>query len=316
MRFGRLSAAVLSLAMLVSAGCKQSGSGFLGRDAIGPATRHQLTGTVLGVSPSTDQVDVAQQAIHGFLPAADAVYKLAQPAQLGGLRAGDRIEATVVADQDGDPFQLQNVIVTAQPGPGFTPAMVPAHQLMVGEAVPDVPLRDQDDAALDFSKLHGKAVLVTFIDTKCTEDCPIITRLFGKIDALLRENPSAYAKTDLVSVSLDTANDTPPVLRRYGLSYMGGKAAGFRHWQFVDLTAANLQRLAKDFGVIYQQKGDDIEHTMIIALIGPDGRLVQEYPGDDWDANELAKAAAASALAQPAPAATPEKSGSALHAAE
>jgi len=170
---------------------------------------------------------------------------------------------------------------------------------------------NQDGKTTSLTDFRGKAVLITFVDTQCTDDCPIISHLFAEIDQQLAKHPKAYAGSDLITISIDPEHDTPPVLHAYGLKYMHGKASGFGHWQFVHMTPENLKRLATDFGVSYRKTKDDIEHTMDISLIGPDNTLQKSWSGDDWDPKLISRAveAAVENGQTQAPAAAKESAG-------
>lgn len=79
--------------------------------------------------------------------------------------------------------------------------------------LPRFSLRDQDGRRLDSQDLSGKAVLVTFIDTKCSESCPIIAdrirQGLGRLDAEER------ADTVAVAISVQPEDDTPASVRAF-----------------------------------------------------------------------------------------------------
>jgi protein SCO1/2 len=265
--------------------------------------RHPMRGTIVGESESTRQITVRQEVVPDFMPAMDAVYTLGDDKALRTLQPGDQISATILSSSDDDATHLTNILVTAQPRNPLTESELPPHELLMGEPVPDVPMVNQAGKPVNIPQLHGKAVLLTFIDTRCTEDCPLITARFQKVDRLLRKDAQAWGASQLLSISIDPASDKPPVLRRYGLQYLDGDASGFTHWQFVVLTPANLKKLAKDFGVIYRPSGDgDIVHTMLTALIAPDGTVRQVWSGDDWNPQVVAQAIEISAKESRGPA--------------
>lgn len=282
--------AVLTGLLLVTAGCKMQPKQSVDAASAVSYQRHSMRGMVLGKSSLTGQVTVQQEAIPDFMPAMNATYRISDPAQFRQLQPGDQIAAEILSPSTGAESRLRNISVMAQPAHPMTPAELPPHRLLMGEAVPDIPMTDQDGQAVHFPQFHGKAVLVTFIDSKCKDDCPVITGLFQKVNMLLEESPQSYAASHLLTISIDPANDTPPVLRRYGLKYLDGDAKGFSHWGFVDLTPANLKKLATAFDVVYRKKGNDIEHTMITALISPSGTLQQVWSGDQWKPQEVAQA--------------------------
>ena len=282
----RLGVAVLGMAPVFMLGCHAGGTG----------TQYPLRGVVLGKSALLQEITVHHDVIRNFAPAMNAVYKIGDPAVLERLKAGDEITGEVILAPNSVDNRLEHVAIASEPRPGMRADALPAHQLLIGETVPEIPMVNQDGRRIDFEAYRGKAVLITFVDSKCTEDCPKITRRFKAVNTLLKKDGKAYAASDLITISIDPANDTPPVLRRYGLEYLDGRAAGFSHWEFADLTPANLKRLATAFGVEYYATKDDISHTMQTALIGSDGTLLKMWGGDNWNPAVLAKAVETAAL--------------------
>lgn len=275
--------------MVAAAGCGKTTASAATEQA--SYTRHAMRGEVLGKSGMTEQITVEQGVIPDFMPAMDAVYTMNDPAQFRAIEPGDEITGTILTPVDGGANLLTDVTVTAAPRHPLTADEIPAHLLLTGEAVPEIPMVNQVGQPVTFAKFRGKALLLTFVDSQCKEDCPIITARFQKVNDLLERQGQAFAASHLLTVSIDPANDMPPVLRTYGLKYLDGNAQGFAHWSFVVPTAANLKKLATAFGVIYQpSKGGDIEHNMVTALVGPDGTVVQMWNGDEWDPQQVAQA--------------------------
>ncbi len=300
-QISRIGAVALSVLLTGAAGCKN----LMNANGLKPASdsvnasakvnQYPMKGMVLGKSAQTNQIILQQGEIPGFMPATDATYTLKNAAVFSKLAPGDQITADVVVPADLSSNQLINIKVVSQPSHPMTLAELPPHQLLVGENVPGTPMVNQDGKPTSLTDFRGKAVLITFVDTQCTDDCPIITHLFAEIDQELAKHPKAYAGSDLITISIDPAHDTPAVLHAYGLKYLNGKASGFQHWQFVHMTPTNLKRLATDFGVSYRQAKGDIEHTMDISLIGPDNTLQQSWSGDDWDPKIISRAVEAAA---------------------
>jgi protein SCO1/2 len=289
------SVALAGLLMMAAAGCGRTSASAATEQA--SYTRHAMRGEVLGKSGTAEQLTVKQGVIRDFMPAMDAVYTMNDPATFRALAPGDQVTGTILTPADGGANLLADVTVTAKPRHPLTPSEIPAHLLLMGEAVPEIPMVNQAGQPVQFAKFRGKALLLTFVDSKCKEDCPIITARFQKVDQLLEHEEQAYAASHLLTVSIDPANDTPPVLRQYGLKYLDGSAQSFAHWSFVDLTPANLKKLATAFGVIYRPSGDgDIVHTMVTALVGPDGTMQQMWNGDDWNPQDVARAVESAAV--------------------
>ena len=298
LRLSRYASVLGAILLLTVSGCSRHGTPSPGvKDSV---ARYALRGIVLGKSDASQRITIRQDAIHGFMPATNMVYPIADKGLFEELQPGDVIRAEVLAPANSNRFRLQGVKIVAAPRGGSALAELPPHRLLIGEHVPEIPMVNQNGQTVTLGKFKGKTVLLTFIDTKCKDDCPIITGLFGKVNALLRESPMAYAKSRLISISIDPAYDTPPVLRRYGLESLHGDAKGFEHWEFVDLPPAPLKRLATAFAVMYAPSPDgDIVHTMQTALIAPDGKVAQYWPGDKWDPKVIANAIEAEVAKKP-----------------
>lgn len=78
---------------------------------------------------------------------------------------------------------------------------------------PDFVLRDSAGEVVRMRDLRGKAVAVTFLDTQCTEACPIIATQIGKAFELLR--PEERAETVALAISTDPEEDTPASIRAF-----------------------------------------------------------------------------------------------------
>jgi len=260
-------------------------------------TRHyDLRGQLLAKDQVTARVTVAGDDVPGFMPAMTMNYAVKDTPGLQRAVPGDQIAADVLVRNND--YWLEHVIVTDRSKRGKVSLTQP-HALAPGEHVPDVPLSNQDGRIVHLSDFRGKAVLLTFIYTRCPFPtfCPLITSQFAKIHRALAQDPAIYPKTQLVSISLDPAYDTPPVLRQYGLEYLEGNAAGFREWEFVSTSPSDLAKLAAAFGLVYYKENNQITHSMDTVLLSPDGTVKQTWTGNDWKSSEVidaVKSAAAS----------------------
>ena len=147
---------------------------------------------------------------------------------------------------------------------------------------------NQDGKTIRLGDFAGKALLVTFIYTRCPMPnfCPRLSSQFARIQDELKKHPDEYGKTHLLTVSFDPKYDTPAVLRKYGLAYLDGDESGFSHWDFASTNPTDLGRLARAFGLIYEEQDNQIAHNMSIVLIAPDG-TVAKFWSTDWTWTEL-----------------------------
>lgn len=107
-----------------------------------------------------------------------------------------------------------------------------------GLVAPDFALRDQAGALVRMRDLRGKVVLLTFLDTRCTDACPIIGEQIRA--ALARLSAEERRRVEALAISVNPRNDTPGAVRAYvrrhrlegGLHYLTGSARELRPvWQ-------------------------------------------------------------------------------------
>lgn len=241
--------------------------------------RYTLRGQVVGINFNKSQLIVNHEEIPGFMPAMTMPYDVRNANLLNAVQAGDRITADIVVPDNG-PSWLENIVITDKSQRKTASTSAGAGYLKVGDKVPDVPLVNQDGKAIHFNRFRGKAVLFTFIYTRCPNPdyCPLLSSDFAAMRKELFKNPAECGATHLISISLDPAYDTPPVMRKYGLIYLEGDPAGFTQWDFVSTTADDLKKLAGGFGLEYTQDGNQITHSMNTILLAPDGTVAAMWP--------------------------------------
>jgi protein SCO1 len=258
----------------------------LGAGACKPQTREfKLHGQVVQSDAEKNTVVVKHSDIPGFMPGMTMPYKVKDRSGMLALAPGDVMDARVVVLKDGSDFWLDNIRVTDS---SARKGAKPPHMLKAGEKVPDLELINQDGKKFHLSDLKGKAVLITFIYTRCPLPtfCPRLSTAFSKIHEDLAKDPDTYAKTHLLTISFDPDYDTPAVLRKYGMAYLKDDASGFDHWDFATTSPDDLHLLSEAFGLIYIEEDNQISHSMNIVLIGPDGTVVKSWPFE-WTPAEL-----------------------------
>jgi protein SCO1/2 len=247
---------------------------------------YKLRGKVLSTNPSTGEVTLAHDAIPGFMEAMTMPYKLKDPTVLSELHPGDLITADLlVSDDPNADTVIDHIVVIGQGKPDYKPA-AQYHVPSPGDVVPDFALTNQNGRKIHLAQFHGKAVVITFIYTSCPlpDFCPRVTRNFAELEKELAAQPKLYGETHLLSASFDPKRDTPAVLKKYGEGYMGSMSTkAFAHWDFAVADTKTLPEMARYFDVgMSGEKDGTITHTLSTTLIGPDGKVVQFYPGNDW----------------------------------
>ena len=259
------------------------------------AKTYHLRGKIVATSPAGAQVTVNHQAIPGLMDAMTMPYKVVDPSVLSELHPGDLITARVLVDSTPDGpsnARLDNIVVTAQARPDYQQA-VTYHVPAPGDAVPDFHLLNQSGKQIDLAQFRGKAVLLTFIYTRCplADFCPRMSSNFAEIDKALAADKPLYKKTHLLSVSFDPKYDTPTVLRSYGGAHTGRFTdEDFAHWDFAAPSIAELPKLEQyfDVGVTSDSVNpSSIQHSLSTVLIGKNGKVIAWYPTNDWKVPEV-----------------------------
>jgi protein SCO1/2 len=245
---------------------------------------------VVSVDRAKETIEINHEAIPGLMEAMVMPFTLRDRDALQAAAQGDGIQATLVVTDEG--FWLENPVLTkGSPLPsGSGGDASGAREPQVGEEVPDFALVNQDGRSRRLQEYRGRALLLTFIFTRCpqAEFCPLMSSNFAEINRELEKDPALGRDAHLLSVTIDPAHDTPKVLRSYGAAHTE-KYSGetFEHWEFATGEAGEIRRLANFFGLTYNTERDQIVHSLRTILIGADGRVAQIYRGNQWKPAEV-----------------------------
>jgi protein SCO1 len=169
-------------------------------------------------------------------------------------------------------------------------------QLDVFGATPEFLLNDQTGAAFSSQDLAGRAALVDFIYTHCTDACPLLSANFAEAQRRLNDEHLLESKVMLVSVSVDPIHDTSPVLAEYAQRFKADPA-GWKmltgDWESVYdvLTGFKLQtRPPRPPADAPPPGGTELSHTTRVVLLDPQGQVRAYLNGDDASPAELVDA--------------------------
>jgi len=262
------------LLCLFAAGCKRD------------EKRYDLKGKVMAVEPEKHLVTISHGDIKGYMPGMTMPFTVPNDSDLQIIAIGDEITATLVID--GSRSWLENLIITRQSA--NPSAMLGVVMAKAGDEVPNFTLRNQDNRQIHLKDYRGKALLLTFIYTRCPvpEYCTLMSNNFAEVERALAQDPGIYERTHLLSISIDPTYDTPQVLRSYGAAHTERyQNETFAHWEFAGGTTEQVKDVAQFFGLTYFPENDQIIHSLRTAIINPDGKVRQVYSGNDWKPEEI-----------------------------
>ncbi len=283
-----VAALLLVLSLLAMSGCEKK-----------PAGKHyEIEGRVVAVDSASKLITVAHQEVVGLMPGMTMPFQVAHSEDwvFGKIAPGDHIRATLVMT---DHAELQGISFTKgsdTESDGTTQLRLPD----VGDLVPNFRFVNQSGKTIEIQQFRGRPLLLTFIYTRCPlpDYCPRMSNNFREVLQELQANPAVYAKTQLLSVSIDPDFDTPKVLQGYGEEYAGKLDPQFQHWQFATGSPQEVRNAADFFGMSYNEKEGQIVHNLRTVLIGADGKVVKVYSGNRWTPAEVAREYAAAAGGQ------------------
>jgi protein SCO1 len=176
------------------------------------------------------------------------------------------------------PAALMSMDLLPEAGP--TPSETPALPKIA--AAPGFTLTSQDGAPVSLASLRGKVVAVTFIFTRCSATCPVLTPMMSLVQERLGRHfgdQIAFA-----SITVDPENDTPETLKLYAQMY-GADVAG---WSFLTGPPPMISELVRRYGVFASRNaGGDIEHTFLTSIVDRHGILRVQYLGVRFDPEEF-----------------------------
>jgi protein SCO1/2 len=270
-KYCALLVVVLSVCALLT-GCQKA-----------PERRFDLKGNVISVDKEHRQVTIAHEKIKGFMDAMTMPFNVKEDWALEALAPGQAVEAILVVQADRswiEGIRISKTVSTSDP----VNTILPPQR---GDEIPNFELLNQDNRRIKLSQYRGRPLLLTFVYTRCPlpEFCPRTSKNFSEIYREVQSSLPAAKKPHLLTISFDTDYDTPAVLRDYARRYMN--PVSFENWEFATGTIEEIRKITTYFGLVYRKESDQIVHSMVTALIGPDGKLMHLYLRNEWTPKDV-----------------------------
>ena len=246
--------------------------------------RYELKGKVVMVEKEKNLVTIAHEDVAGLMPAMTMPFTVPNQADIDYIAPEDQVTATLVID--GSQSWLENLFVTRISGNASSVTLPAAAK--EGDEVPNFTLQNQDGKQIQLNDYRGKALLLTFIYTRCPlpEYCTLMSNNFALVDRQLQQTPDVYNKTHLLSVSIDPSYDTAQVLRSYGAAHTERyQEETFAHWEFA--SGGQVTQMAEFFGLTFIAEKDQIIHGLKTVIVKPDGKVAKVYTGNEWKPEEV-----------------------------
>jgi cytochrome oxidase Cu insertion factor (SCO1/SenC/PrrC family) len=154
------------------------------------------------------------------------------------------------------------------PGPGGVQAAAnPALDIgssLGGEPAPDFQLVNQFGQRMALSQFRGKVVVLAFVDSECTNICPLTTASMVEAKQLLG---AAGSQVQLLGVDANPQATSVPEVMAYS------RAHGMvNQWDFLTGTLPQLRAVWRGFHIAVQIERGEIDHTPALFVIDQQGR--------------------------------------------
>ncbi|MBI5689114.1 MAG: SCO family protein [Verrucomicrobia bacterium] len=256
--------------------------------------RYDLRGEIVGLVPDRRVLLVHHEEIPGYMPPMTMEF-VVLAADFASFKEGQRIAARMFEAAPGefqlegirilDPVKDQIVAAAAQQLREDTHVRGKNAYREVGEEAPRFTLYNQLGEVVPFDRFRGQRVVLNFIFTRCpvATMCPASTAKMGMLQRLARER--GIRDFQLLSITLDPAYDTPPVLK----AYAEGRGIDSSNFNFLTGPEPAIRSLLAQFGVIAEPSDNIWKHTLATLLIDRDGKIVHRADGSAWEAEDFLK---------------------------
>jgi protein SCO1 len=238
---------------------------------------------------------IQHEKIPGYMDAMTMPFKTREPKVLDGLQVGDEVRFRLLVTEEESWIedvrktghrQIEQPVAVVQTT--NTPVPKSRHPLL------DYAFTNQLGQPVRLSDYKGQALAITFFFTRCPipDYCPRLSKNFQEASKALAGMPNAPTNYQFLSVSFDTAFDTPEVLKSYAERYHYDPA----HWSFITGPQDKITELARLSDVTFNKdRTGFFDHGFRTQIIDANGRLQMSFPigGNLSDAivSELVKAA-------------------------
>jgi cytochrome oxidase Cu insertion factor (SCO1/SenC/PrrC family) len=158
---------------------------------------------------------------------------------------------------------------------------------------PAFTLTNQKGQAASLASLHGKVVLLTFLDDTCTTDCPLIAQEFRQAGQLLSADT---ARVELVAINYNPVNTQVSYIQAFDRQE---GMAGVPNWLYLTGTLAQLQQVWRQYAIAPPEilpAGAMIGHGDYAFVIDQAGHMREELDFDPGPGTQATKSSFAAQL--------------------
>jgi protein SCO1/2 len=138
-----------------------------------------------------------------------------------------------------------------------------------GTPAADFSLLDQFGRTERLSDFRGSVVLLTFIDARCTDLCPLTADLLRRAEESIQGDPPVQ----VLAIDANPNATSVADVRRWSVRHRM-----LHRWLFLTAPIGRLRRVWARYGIAVRVHGGEVAHTSVIFLIDGAGRQRGVFP--------------------------------------
>lgn len=261
-----------------------------------PGQPKKLSGVVTRVDRLTSSMEVSCAAVPGVMDAMRMEFRVADRETLSRLRPGatisflavqhgqtlfaETVQPASTSSLEREPLEAGNlatldaIVAPAASGRAVQP----------GAPVPDFTLVDQTGATVSLAQLHGKVVVVTFGYSRCPFP-DLCVRLSDNLERVQERFGGRKAAHDLalLTIAIDPEHDRGAALAAYARRWHADPTV----WHFLTGSLPDVRTVASLFSMNFWTSEGLLTHSLHTATIDRQGRLVANWEGNRFTAQQL-----------------------------
>jgi cytochrome oxidase Cu insertion factor (SCO1/SenC/PrrC family) len=253
-----------------------------------PATE-PATATATEPAPAIEQA-TTRPAIPGGRPERLRVASLPRTVGSAGIRSVASVGAIGVIVLGAAPMAIAQASPVADT---ILAQSIDGSSAPVNFPAPAFSLTDQNGQAVTLASLHGKVVLLTFLDDTCSVDCPLIAQEFRQAGQLLG---AEEARVELVAINYNPLNLQVSYIQAFDRQE---GMAGVPNWRYLTGPLAQLQQVWREYYIDPPEilpAGSMVGHGDYAFVIDQAGHLRQELDFDTGPGTQATKSSFAAEL--------------------
>ena len=247
-----------------------------------------VTGVVERVNAGAGTVVIRHGAISNYMDAMTMPFKVKDFTEVAGLQTGDAvsfrllvgeeeswIDRVTITEAHGRENAAQGVDAASVKGSIKSPAGTGSAPDRVHPLL-RYAFTNELGRVVRLGDFRGQALALTFFFTRCPipDYCPRLSKNFEEASRKLRSLEGGPTNWHFLSVTFDTAFDTPAVLKAYGKRYDYDPA----HWSFLTGTSNHIAELAGSSDATFEADRGFFNHNFRTLIIDAAGRLQMAFP--------------------------------------